>query len=186
MTGVTAPIDLLLSLIFGGAVALASRGQLRVTSRPWYLTRYFVATVTFHGLVVLPAAAYRYVFHPDWAFMYLFDTSSFRVVFVSIGLLLVFAAGVAGFLLGKHCARTDRLWLLLTSMAVCAGGIALITTLGARRLSAVGSTAQWEGAFGLSPIMSTDLFPAVVVMGGCALVGWISVLASFAREGESA
>jgi len=185
VTGVTVPIDLLLSVLFGGAVALASRGQLKVSSRPWYASRYFVATLAFHALVVLPAAAYRYVFHTDWAFMYFFDGSSLDGALVPAGLLLLLAASVGGFAIGTSCARTDRLWLLLTVMAACMGGIALVATLGARRLLSVGSTTEWDGGFGLSPITSTDLLPAIVVMGLCVLAGWISLLAFFAHEGET-
>lgn len=181
----TAPIDVLLSIVFGSAIALASQGQLRVSSRSWFATRYFVATVAFHALVVLPSAAYRYFFHRDWSFMYLFDTTSAPVAFSILGLVVVFVAGICSFLVGSHCVRTNREWLILTIIVSAVGGIALVAVLGVSRLGVVGSTAQRLGSFGLQPLHLTDLLPAMAAMGACVLGGWIYILVLFAREGTT-
>lgn len=181
----TAPLDLLISVVFGGAIALASRGQLRVSSRPWYATRYFASAAIFQGLLVLPAAAYRYFFHPDWAAMYLFEASKATVIYGIAGLGLVLGAGVGTFGLGNYCARTHREWLILTVMALAVAAVVLMVVLLPERLLLVGSYAQWHGSFGLRALAETDLLPAVLVMDGCVLVGWVAVLAVFVREGAS-
>ncbi len=184
-SGVTIPIDVLLSIVFGSAIALSSRGQLRVSSRTWFTTRYFVATVAFHGLVVLPSAAYRYFFHPDWSYMYLVDTSFAPVALSITGLIVLLAAGVGAFLIGSYCVRSNREWLILTVIVTAVAGIALVATLGVSRLGVVGTTAQQLGSYGLLQLHETDLLPAMLVMGGCVLGGWIYILVLFSREGTT-
>lgn len=181
----TAPIDVLLAFVLGGAIALSSRVQLRLNPRPWYATRYFAATVGFIGLVFLPAAAYRYFFHPDWSVMYLLDASSTPGLFGLIGLVILAASAVGAFVLGNYCARAHREWLLLTSLAVAVAGIATIAVLGVERIKVVGSFAQFERTFGLQHLASTELFIAVVVMGVCATIAWLHLLILFAREGAA-
>jgi hypothetical protein len=182
---VTAPIDMLLAFVLGGAISLACRVQLRLNPRPWYATRYFAAMIGFFSLVFLPAAAYRYFFHPDWSVMYLLDTSSTPGLFGLIGLLLLGASAIGAFVLGNYCARAHREWLLLTTLALAVAGIATIAAIGVERIKLVGSFAQWQGSFGLRPLAATDLFLAVVVMGACAALAWLHILVLFAREGAA-
>lgn len=184
-SGVTAPLDIVISVVLGGAIALAARGQLRVSSRSWYASRYFVVVATFQGFLVLPAAAYRYFFHPDWAYMYLFEASRATAVFGMVGLSAVLIAGIVSFSLGAYCARSQREWLILTVMGLAIALAVLATALGKARLVMVGSFDQWHGSFGLRPMFETDLLPALLVMGGCVVVGWITILAILTREGAS-
>ena len=181
----TAPLDVLISVVLSGAVALACRGQLRVSSRSWYATRYFTALSTFLLLLVLPSAAYRYFFHPDWAAMYLIEASDLTVPFSVACLVAMSGAGVGTFALGSHCARSHREWLILTVLALAVGGIFVVAALSGTRLGQVGTYAQWHGSFGLRPLFTTDLWPALLVMGGCVLVVWIVMLVLYVREGVS-
>jgi hypothetical protein len=182
---VTAPIDALLSFMLGGAIALACRVQLRLSPRPWYATRYFAALVGFNAMLVAPAAVYRYFFHPDWSAMYLVDASSFPALFGLGALVAVVGSGVGAFVLGAHCARAHREWLLLTTLAVAAAGIAVVAAVGYHRIRVVGSFEQWQGSFGLRPLLETELFVALALMGGCMLAGWLHVLIVFAFEGAA-
>lgn len=181
----TAPIDLLLAFVLSGAVALACRIQLRLSPRPWYATRYFAVLATFFGLVVLPGAAYRYFFYPDWSVMYVVDASATAGLFAMVALLALAGAAVGAFILGNYCARGHREWLLLTVLALASAGIATIATTGAERIKQVGSFAQWHRTFGLRDLGETDLFLAVLVMGGLVMLAWVHVLVMFAREGAA-
>jgi len=182
---VTAPIDVLLVFVLGGAIALACRVQLRLSPRPWYATRYFAALGGFMGMLVVPSACYRYFFHPDWASMYLFNASGSPALFGLGAILSVILSGVGAFVLGNYCARAHREWLLLTTLAVACAGIAVVAVVGAHRIKVVGTLAQWEGTFGLRQLGDTDLFPAVLIMGGCVVLAWLHVLFLFAREGAA-
>ena len=179
----TAPFDLLLSVVIGASVVLASRGQLRLATRPWFASRQLAALVSLELMLLAPGAAYRYLFHPDWAFMYLLDTSGYSGMLAAGSLLLVVAAGVGTFWLGDFCARTGRLWLLLLALAVALAGLAVVVAVGSPRLAVVGSFAGWTGTYGLRPLGDSDLLLAMLVMGACLAVGWFHVLFRFAREG---
>lgn len=181
----TAPIDVLLAFVLGGAVALACRVQLRLSPRSWYDTRHFAALGGLLGMLVVPGASYRYFFHPDWSAMYLVNASNSPALFGLASLIGVAGSGVAAFVLGNYCARARREWLLLTMLAVAAAGVAVVATVGAHRIKVVGSLAQWEGTFGLRPVGETDLFLAMLIMGGCVVLAWIHVLVLFAREGAA-
>ncbi len=181
----TAPLDVLLTFVLSGSLALACRVQLRLNPRPWYATRYFAMLLSLHGLVVLPAAAYRYFFHPDWAAMYLFPASETSGLFGLTALLSAGGAAVGAFILGHYCARTHREWVLLTTLALAIGGIATMAVLGAGRIAVVGTFTQWDGTFGLRPLRTTDLFAATMIMGACVLLAWLHVLVLFAREGSA-
>ena len=179
----TAPIDVLLSVVLSGSVALACRGQLRQTPHAWYATRYFAALGAFDLMLFLPAAAYRYVFPIDGAFMYLFDASRYAAGTVALAVLAIAAASVGTFWLGDHCSRSGRIWLLLAVLGAAAVGIAVIATLGAPRIHLVGTHSQWVGSFGLLPMARTELLLAIVVMGLCMLVGWSYIVVQFVKEG---
>lgn len=181
----TAFIDIFLSFVFGAAIALACRIQLRVSPRPWYATRYFYSLLVFQGMAVLPSAAYRYFFHPDWSAMYLFNASEVQSLFGLSSLALIFASGMGAFILGNFCARTQREWILLAGLAVAIAGIATVAVLGEDRFKVVGNFAQWTGSFGLRQFAETDLLPAVLLMGGCVVFAWLHILFLFAREGAA-
>jgi len=182
---VTAPIDVLLSFVLGGAVALAARIQLRLSPRPWYATRYFASLGTLYGFLVVPAASYRYFLHPDWSAMYMVDVAPAQQFFGLGALLAVMGSGLGAFVLGNYCARAHREWILLASLAAAAGGIAMLAALGAGRIGVVGSHAQWTGTFGLREIGETDLLPAMLIMGLFVVGAWVHVLVVFAREGTA-
>ena len=181
----TAPIDVLVAFILGGAIALACRFQLRLSPRPWYATRYFAALASLMGLVVLPASAYRYFFHPDWSAMYLIPASETSGLFGLGGLVVSAGAALGAFVLGHWSARAHREWVLLAALAVAASGIATAAVLGAGRIEVVATTSQWQGSFGLRPWRETDLFTAVLIMDSCVLAAWVHVLILFAREGAA-
>ncbi len=172
-------------MVFGTSVVLSCRVQLRLSPQPWYATRYFASLAAFEGMLVLPAASYRYFFHPDWSSMYLFQASNSTGLVAFGWLLLLFCVVVGAFWLGAYCARLHQEWLLLVVLAIAIGGISLLSTLGAKRLRLVGSYEQWSGRFGLRSIVETDLLPAVLIMGLCVLIGWIYILYLFSREGTS-
>lgn len=178
----TAPIDALIAFVIAGALSLSCRVQLRISPRPWYATRYFLGLATLFGFLVIPSAAYRYFFHPDWSSMYLFDAARLPGVFGMGAIVVVLGSAMGAFVLGNYCARGHREWLLLAALALATAGIALAATFGADRIKVVGSHRQWEGAFGLQPLGETDLFPAVIVMGACVLLGWLHALLIFTRE----
>jgi hypothetical protein len=182
---VTAPIDILVAFVLGGAVALACRIQLRLSPRPWYATRYFAALSGFLALVYLPAAAYRYFFHPDWSVMYVLDATSTPGILGLLQFVLLFAVATGAFVLGNYSARAHREWLLLTSLSLAVAGIATIAALGVDRIRVVGTFAQWEGNFGLRQLASTDLFGAILLMGAIVLLAWVHLLVFFAREGAA-
>ena len=178
----TAPIDLLMSVIFGASAVLASRTQLRLSPQPWYATRYFAALLTFEGMLVLPASGYRLLFHPDWSFMYLFEASAHPAAYGAASLALLALVGVGTFCVGDFLSRTGRVWALIIVLGLAISGIATIAAVGAERLGTVGTHSQWAGTFGLHPLVETDLLFAVLIMGGCVAVGWVFILYIFIRE----
>lgn len=178
----TAPIDLLLSVVVAASIVLTTRSQLRLSPQPWYATRYFAALATFEGMLLLPAAGYRYAFHPDWSFLYLFDASRYPGALTAGALVAVAAAAVGTFWLGDLLCRTGRVWALVLVLGGALAGIAAVATMGFGRMRLVGSHAQWVGTFGLRPLAETDLLLAILVMSGCVLIGWVFILYLFARE----
>ena len=181
----TAPLDILIAYVLSGAVALTCRTQLRLSPRPWYATRDFAALCSLFGLVVIPASAYRYFLHPDWAAMYLFDVNQLSGLFGLLGLVLVFGSAVGAFALGNYCARAHREWILLASMAAAIGGIVTLSLLGLERIRLVGSHNQWVGTFGLRPLGETDLYWSALVMGALVIGAWLHVLWLLSREGSA-
>ncbi len=178
----TAPIDLLLSIAIAASVVLATRTQLRLSPQPWYATRYFAAVASFEAMVVLPAAGYRYGFHTDWSFLYLFEASRHASAVTVGGLVAVAGAAVGTFWLGDFLCRTGRVWALVLLLGGAIVGVGVVAALGLPRMALVGSHAQWVGTFGLRPLTSTDLLFALLIMGACVLLGWVFILYLFARE----
>ena len=179
----TLPLDILISFVLGGALSLACRVQLRRDPRPWYATRYFGALLSLMGLVFLPAAAYRYFFHPDWSVMYLFSTSASAGLIGLAGLVLDAGAAIGAFALGNYSARMRREWLAVVAMVSALAGIVGVALLGEERVLVVGQMTQWERGYGLQPLSESDLYWASLVMGGCVMVGWLQLMVSFIREG---
>jgi len=179
----TAPVDVLLCVVFGVTSALASRVQLRLSSQPWFSTRYFASLATFLLMVVMPSTAYRYFFHPDWATMYAFEASRATGLFAVVTLLIGLGAGVGAFWLGSYCCRERKDWILLVVLGVAVAALALIAALGSARIGQVGTYAQWVGEFGLQPLGATDVLPELLISVVALAVGWLYLLVFFAREG---
>jgi hypothetical protein len=101
--------------------------------------------------VVVPVSLYFFVFHGDWYLLYLLDTLRVPSALVLLGCVLEIGVGALGFLLGGLFIRSQReQWA--GALVGVVGSLALaVVPLAYRRLSVVGSFAQYHGDFGLTP-----------------------------------
>jgi len=167
------PMPTLLCLAFasGVAAALAGRAELRISPRPLLLTQSAGAWLAFGLFVLVPVSVYFYLFHGDWFLLYAVDIRRVPSAVALLGFLGELALGVAGFVLGGALVRAQR--------DSIAGGVIGATCLAAviavvvswDRLAVVGSYAQYEGGFGLSPFGSGALLSGTVAMGLILIAG---------------
>jgi hypothetical protein len=171
------PIPALFCVAFaiGAASALAARAELRTSPRSPLLSRGFAGCAVFLGLVVVPISVYFYVFHGDWALLYLIDVSRIPSAIALVGFVLEWLFGVGGFIAAAALVRSQRDALagFLAGFGVLLGGG--VAALARDRLSVVGSYAQFHGGFGLAAFDEGPLLPGTIVMS-TLLVGGVAFL----------
>lgn len=151
-------------------VALIGRAELRGSPLGALRSQPFLSFVLYLGLVIVPVSLYFTIFHGDWYLLYLTDASAWLGVLSLLGVLSELSIGVLGFLLGATFVRSRRepwagaLVGIVTSLAVAA------VPLSARRLSVIGTYAQFHGDFGLAPIGGA-LLQSIVWMSLWTLLG---------------
>jgi hypothetical protein len=133
----------------GVATALAAGTELRLSPRHAMLTHSFKTYALFVVLLVLPTAAYFYVFHGDWFLLYVLDAGRIPSAVALLAFLALCAIAVAGFSLGAALARNQR-----TNAGHALVGVSFALALAVvlvwhKRLSLVGTFAQYRGDFGL-------------------------------------
>jgi hypothetical protein len=145
------PSHVLFTFVSGLLAALAGRADLRVNPKPVARSPTFYAYLLYPALVVVPVSLYFFVFHGDWYVLYLLDTASVPSALVLVACMGEVAVGALGFLLGGVFIRSQReQWA--GALVGVVGSLALaVLPLAFRRLSVVGSYAQFQGDFGLVP-----------------------------------
>jgi len=166
------PLPSLVFFVFGVGVAtaLAAGTELRLSPRHAMLTHSFKTFALFLLLLVLPAGAYFYAFHGDWFLLYVVDSRRIPSAVALLGFLAVGGLGVAGFSLGAVIARNQR-----STAGYAVVGVSVVSMVGAallwhKRLSVVGTFAQYRGDFGLQAY-GGPLLHGGVAMGAILLVG---------------
>jgi len=142
-----------------------------VSPRPPLLSRSFFAWVSFAVLVLVPVSVYFYAFHGDWFLLYLIDMRQIPSALAMIGFAIEVLIGAGGFVLGSVLIRGQR-DTLAGGLAVLfvALSIAVVPAAG-ERLSQVGSFAQYNGGFGLTPYGSGSLMTGTLAMGTILVLG---------------
>lgn len=169
-TPVPIPTHLLFTAASGLLAALAARADLRGSPQASVLSHAFFAYLLYAGLVLVPASLYFYVFHGDWFLLYAVDVQRIPSALVLLACLLEVALGAGAFLLGATFVRSQREpWAGALIGVLVSVGVALVP-LARRRLSVVGSYAQFHGDFGLVPFGGT-LLQGVLLMTAWVLLG---------------
>lgn len=164
------PTQVFLTFASGVLAALAARADLRVSPKPAFSSRAFVAYLMYASLVLVPVSVYFYVFHGDWYLLYTVDTQRVPSALVMLGALAEIVVGAFGFLFGASLVRSQR-----DQWAGAAVGVSVSMALGVlplarQRLSVVGSYAQFHGDFGLVKY-GGPLFQGTLSMSLWAAVG---------------
>lgn len=134
------------------------------------LTYSFKTFALFVVLLVLPTIVYFYAFHGDWFLLYSFDSRRIPSAVALVVLVAISGVAMAGFSLGAMLARNQRTgagYSLVGGSALLAVAVVLIWH---RRLSVVGTFAQYRGDFGLRDY-GGPLLQAGLLMGAILLLG---------------
>lgn len=163
----------LLAFAFGAAAAIAGRRELRVQPRPALLSRGFFAFLSFVFFVLVPVSVYFYAFHGDWALLYLVDTTRIPSAVVLLAFALEACVAALGFAVGASFVRVQRDWAAAASVGASFALALLVVIVAKRRLSVVGTYAQYHGGFGLEAFGSNyallgTIVMAVLLFGGFA------------------
>lgn len=160
----------------GLATAVAARVELRVSPRTPLSTRSFRAFLLYALLLLIPISVYFYIFHGDWFLLYTLDVTRVPSAIALIGFSFELMLACAGFAAGGQLVRVQKegLAIFLGVLAVALG--AGFAVLASRRLSAVGTHAQYHGGFGLVALSSSHLLPGLVLMSTLLLVGLVALI----------
>lgn len=167
------PLPTLLCLAFasGVASALAGRAELRVSPRPPLLTQSFLCWLSFAAFVLVPVSVYFYAFHGDWFLLYAIDVRRIPSALAMVGFSLEIVVGALGFIAGAALVRGQRESLGTALAAAFALAAALVVPVAADRLARVGSYAQYQGGFGLTPYTAGPLFHGTLAMSAFLVIG---------------
>lgn len=127
----------------------------------------------FGALIVLPVHAYLLYGYHDWAYLYLLRGEHIPSA-LSLLLLLAAAALVpAGAWLGARWLAQDARYRVLR-LSLALGVVALLTCVASwRRLTHVGTYAQYLGNFGLRSVAECALGPSVLLVMVTMVAGMI-------------
>ena len=155
------PLPFLLpaAILFGFCHALLAEGAIgRGGER-----RLLFSAALFGTLVVLPVEAFLLHDYPDWAYLYALRPSAIPSA-VDLVVLIVAAALVpAAAWLGARWLERDARYLVLRIVLVVGG----LTAAGAiscfRRLTHLGTYAQYKGGYGLRTLTESSLGPGLLL-----------------------
>ena len=171
------PFNLLLNVLFGGAVAVATR---HAPAHKRLLAWPLLFALFFEGAVFTPLATYCLRFFPDWSRCYAFHPRVFSNLFMAIGPLSAlaiaanFGALFLGFTISRHGLNHHLpvlTWAPIVGMATASTVLALLLH---KRLFAVGDfDAFWNGT--ANPILQMPPGYATVglLCASCAFVVWM-------------
>lgn len=159
------PTLYLLAFSFGAGASIAARRELRVQPRPALLSRGFFAFTTFVVFVLIPVSVYFYAFHGDWSLLYTVDTTRIPSAIVLLAFAIEAAVATSGFAFGASFVRVQRDWLAAALAAAGVFAALVVVIVGKRRLSVVGSYAQYHGGFGLESFAKHYALLGTIVMG---------------------
>jgi hypothetical protein len=154
----------------GVATALAAGTELRLSPRHAMLTHSFKTFALFVVLLVLPTAAYFYVFHGDWFLLYALDARRIPSAAALLAFIGLCGIGVAGFSLGAALARSQRTNAGYALVGVSLALAVAVVLVWHKRLSLVGTFAQYRGDFGLQSYGGA-LLQGGVATGAILLLG---------------
>lgn len=167
------PSLVLFTFVSGLLAALAGRADLRVNPKPIARSPAFFAYLFYPALVLVPVSLYFFVFHGDWYVLYLLDTARVPSALVLVACLCEVGVGALGFWLGGLLIRAQReQWAGVLVGVVGSLGLAVVP-LAYRRLSVVGSYAQFQGDFGLEP------YGGALLHGSLWMTLWLLVSLGF-------
>lgn len=167
------PIVFVLILASALVCALAARVELRATPRAALATDGFLSYGAFLFLFLLPVAVYFYAFHGDWFLGYTIDVTRVPSAVVLVGFVALGLVGAGGFALGARLVRSQRDSVVAALAAILVTGAASVLPALERRLTTVGTYAQFHGEFGLSSWTRSSLLPSVAIAGVLCLVGLV-------------
>jgi len=177
-------IALILELWLGGFFAFCARARIRQAG-PW--AQPSLALVgSFVAILLVPATAYLYLSHPDWAWLYLVDPERVpRLVVVPIVAITAGAVGAGYWGAARMLALVGDRRALPGALAGVAVLVCLLGFLARGRLLHVGTTVDFRDGRAL-PIFDVKLGYALiaVVVGlasAAAFVAW-----ELARDGRRA
>lgn len=170
------PSFFFLAFALGVGASIGARRELRVQPRPALLSRGFAAFMLFVTFVLVPVSVYFYAFHGDWSVLYLVDTRRIPSAIALFVFMLQAAVAAMGFATGASFVRGQRDWVA-GSIAGVAAGLAVVVVLMARkRLSVIGTYAQFQGGFGLSAYAPGPVLTGSIVMGVLLAAGFVYLL----------
>ncbi|MBK8169642.1 MAG: hypothetical protein IPK60_04785 [Sandaracinaceae bacterium] len=126
----------------------------------------------FVAFVLVPVSVYFYTFHGDWSVLYIVDTRRIPSAIALFVFMLQAAFGAMGFGAGASFIRAQRDWLAATMSGVVSALAIVVVLLARRRLSVVGTYAQYQGGFGLTPYSNGPVLVGTIVMSVFLLGGF--------------
>lgn len=177
---------LFIAIATGALSAHAGRDEVRHSSEPVWRMEAFLAYALFVALVLVPTAAYFYVFHGDWFLLYWVNTSRAPWVWGLLSVLLLLGAAAIGFRIGAAFCRASR-DLAARRIAIAAVFIGLaVWPLAWSRISVVGSERQFARDYGLvaffaSPASQSGL--AMLLILGAAFAWMLIRIERQTRDG---
>ncbi|MBK6529154.1 MAG: hypothetical protein IPF99_06085 [Deltaproteobacteria bacterium] len=161
------------SVALGLLAAVLGARELRSSPRGVTQLRSFVALATHEVVVAVPVTFWVLARHTDWALSYAAEGAK-----VPSAALLVAALTCAGLALGGFAAGA---WWIRAHQPRLPNAVALgllgIGLLGCvvlhHRVGLVGSTVQYRGGFGLSPLVGSRVLGTVAVAGLGYLVAYV-------------
>lgn len=164
------------ALAAGLATAVAARVELRVSPRTPISTRAFRAFLIYALMLLLPVSIYFYLFHGDWFLLYTVDVTRVPSALALCGFAFELFLACAGFAAGGQLVRVQKenLAIVFAVIAVALG--AAFAVVASRRLSSVGTHAQYHGGFGLVSLTASHLLPGLVLMSTLLIVGLTALI----------
>jgi len=135
-----------------------------------------VAVLLYSALIFWPAAAYCYLAHPAWSWMYIVDPASVPALTVVVVLAADLGAILGGFYLGARLLRAQREKHLYGALAGGAAVTLLMPVIFAGRMFSYGTYQQFHGgrAVALSTVKLGYVLIAVVagLVSALLFVAW--------------
>lgn len=180
----TIPGFLVINMFVGVSIAYAARIQIRTLQRPLFFSRYFSALMMLELMILLPIGAYFYAFYPDWSWMYLVDTTEANA---AIGVMTIISypiAALMGYMVGYYSARGNSDWVAVLFAVFVLIGLLGMIIVAKDKLLWVGTYTQYHRDAGLKPVLSTSLFPSVILSFFGVSTCWFYLVFRFVQEGR--